>query len=328
MIETTPSDTAIAPGVTVAATSGSTIGKNKEGKYDSSIFVPIEFDPELHGVGVGSIDNQHRALIGVLAQLCQLGKLINDPPAAAAAAAGAKKGLPSSGAAAAGAGSGSTVGKEFSSPLGSPKGGNVVSHMTVAGAMMMDLKKYQGDDNDINDDNNDNDAQAADESDKKLSSMAKASDRRKSGVAFGTSVSESNSLASSGALNSHNVIYPVRVAPSECSKYVDRGMPPELQLGGAVEPLIEALVFHCNVRLIQEEHNLEAVSFSDRGSHAQEHQIFVREAFRAQHLVESSNFELADLVKLIQFLKMWCAQHISKDRRFAPLMLEKIASKG
>ncbi len=118
-------------------------------------------------------------------------------------------------------------------------------------------------------------------------------------------------------------IHPVRVSATGCAKFVDRGHPPELQLGGQIEPLIDGLIFHANARLIQEEHNLEAVSFADRGSHAQEHQIFVREVFRAFRLMESCNMEMGDLVALIRFLKAWCNTHIPKDRRFAPLMLEK-----
>lgn len=293
-------------------------------KFDAATFALIEWDAEVHGVGVRSIDDQHQQLIEVIDQLCRLGRQINSPaPADGAATVGGAS--PRSLAAAV------ANGMSAQSPALRPVLGSmgVVAPMSIKGALMMDMQRFspaassntgaKGDTKptsgrggaDCN-----ADATNADATKARAPNLMSAS--------FGGTAQSGNSNASSGGGASSGVsIYATRAIPTRCAKYVDRGLPPELQRGGLVEPLLEQLVVHCSVRLIQEEHNLEAVSFADRGAHALEHQTFVREVFRAYQLMEGSNFELTDLANLLRFLRLWIRDHIPKDRRFAPLMLEK-----
>jgi hemerythrin-like metal-binding protein len=91
----------------------------------------------------------------------------------------------------------------------------------------------------------------------------------------------------------------------------------------SIAPDLDELVTYCARSLTTEEMLLETYGYPDRAAHAAEHQIFFREVSRAHSLMESHNFEHADLCRLVGFLKFWLADHIPKDRRFAPLLVDK-----
>uniref|UniRef100_A0A7S1W1W9 Hemerythrin-like domain-containing protein n=1 Tax=Neobodo designis TaxID=312471 RepID=A0A7S1W1W9_NEODS len=103
----------------------------------------------------------------------------------------------------------------------------------------------------------------------------------------------------------------------------DRYLEPQLQRGGELAPHIDELVTYCAKHLAAEELLLETHGYSERVTHAAEHDTLVQEVGRAHRLCEEGNMEMADLRRLVAFLRQWMASHIPKDRRFAPLLLDK-----
>jgi hemerythrin-like metal-binding protein len=104
---------------------------------------------------------------------------------------------------------------------------------------------------------------------------------------------------------------------------VSRFLCPGLQRGSPTGQLIDDLVTYCAKHLAYEEYILETYGYQDRLGHNQEHEQFAYEIGRAHKLMEEFNFENSDLAYLVYFLKYWLKSHIPKDRRFAPLLLEK-----
>jgi hemerythrin len=301
---------------------------------DPATFTILEWDPELYGVGVRSIDEQHQGLIVTLARLCRLGRsLVAGPSSPQSSPRGAGFGSGDDATAKAGGGSGgakSGMARAASSSATFAASGG--TPMTIKGALMLDTMHRQdgnasrrgagGGGSDSDEDSGSGGRSPPNAGSRKASTVAGSG-----GSHINNSSSNNNPTRHhqhAGVVVPHVHVYARRVGASECaSRFVDRGLPPELQRGGAVEAHIEALVHHGVVRLVQEEHSLEAVSYVDRGAHALEHQVFVREVFRVHHLMEAANLELGDLVRLVLFLKAWLRDHIAKDRRYAPLMLEK-----
>lgn len=112
-----------------------------------------------------------------------------------------------------------------------------------------------------------------------------------------------------------------RQAPITDRKFDDR-----LQKGRdkeTITPEIEDLVTYCAKYITAEEHMLETYNYPDRAAHGLEHQLLVKEVQRAHSLLESYNMEESDVARLVTFLKTWIAEHIPKDRRFAPLLVDK-----
>ena len=275
----------------------------------TQVFQTVEWDPEIYGVGVRSIDEQHQTLISTITNLCNLGKSVAqnllNPSIAASPSSPTKKAAPPS---------------SSSSPESNKLGASVTSPMTLRGALGLEMKKFEE-----KEENNKNGKSSSQEDNKNDNNSSK--DRRKSTASSNNEDSSYSNNNNYNNIKSSNHVFGHRVTLAEgACRTIDRGHPPDFQKGGKMEPLILALVNHCSAKLIQEEHALEAVSFSDRGPHAAEHQIFVREVFRAHQMMESYNLEMSDLVKLIKFLKSWIKDHIPKDRRYAPLMLEKQSS--
>ena len=54
----------------------------------------------------------------------------------------------------------------------------------------------------------------------------------------------------------------------------------------------------------------------------------VAEVARAHRLSEEGNFEMTDLKRLVTFLRRWMNDHVPKDRRFAPLLVDGKGSFG
>lgn len=306
----------------------------------TQVFQSIEWDPEIYGVGVRSIDEQHQQLIQTIMKLCTLGKNVAQnklnplivSSSFGGGGGGTKDGSSSSSSSPPRTGTTTTT-MLTSGSTPDKLGASVTSPMTLRGALGLELKSFQSD----NEKNNNN--KTASNSNTVLNQST--TNRRKStnalngGAADGGGDFDPNSSSTLvidnvddyNNIKASNHVFGHRVTLAEgACRTIDRGNPPDFQKGGRIEPLILALVNHCSSKLIQEEHALEAVSFSDRGPHAAEHQIFVREAFRAHQLMEGYNFEMSDLVKLVRFLKSWVREHIPKDRRYAPLMLEKQSS--
>lgn len=104
---------------------------------------------------------------------------------------------------------------------------------------------------------------------------------------------------------------------------IDRRINPLLHRGGGrIASCLDQLVSYC-VHLTVEEHKLDSYGYTDLGPHRQDHEAFQREICRAHRLMESYNFERVDLCRLMYFLKQWMVDHISKDRRYAHLLVDK-----
>jgi hemerythrin-like metal-binding protein len=104
---------------------------------------------------------------------------------------------------------------------------------------------------------------------------------------------------------------------------VHRHLNAQLQRGSEMSALLDALVTYCAKHLTAEELLLETHGYPDRAAHAQEHQLLVNEVCRAQRLSEEGNLEMSDVRNLVTFLRRWMNEHIPKDRRFAPLLMDK-----
>ncbi len=279
-------------------------------------FQIIEWDPEIYGVGVRSIDDQHQQLIATMAKLCVLGKHVGTLSPINPNMTSSNSNQVSGNS------------NNQSNRNSSPTKGSVVSPMTIRGAFGLDSKVFDASKkptstNEEGEENNNTITSKKNFSSSTTSIPATATKRRSS-ISMrngGDNNLDNNNNDSDDVKNSIIRVHGHRVTlPEGGFRSIDRGHPLDLQKGGRIEPLLDALVQHCSVRLIQEEHAFEAVSFSDRIPHSMEHQIFVREVFRAYQLMEQYNFELNDLVKLIKFLKNWFKDHIPKDRRYAPLI--------
>ena len=104
---------------------------------------------------------------------------------------------------------------------------------------------------------------------------------------------------------------------------VDRHLGAQLQSGSELASQLDELVTYCAKMLAAEELLLETHSYTERVSHAAEHEIMVAEVCRAHRMAEEGNLEPHDLQRLVAFLRKWMNEHIPKDRRFAPLLLDK-----
>lgn len=103
----------------------------------------------------------------------------------------------------------------------------------------------------------------------------------------------------------------------------DRHLNPHLQKGTRMSSLLDDLVTYCAKHLAAEDLLLETHGYSDRLGHAAEHETFVSEVCRVHRLCEEGNLELQDVDQMIKFLRRWMTDHIPRDRRFAPLLLDK-----
>lgn len=86
---------------------------------------------------------------------------------------------------------------------------------------------------------------------------------------------------------------------------------------------LDDLVTYCARYLTNEDHLLDTYNYADRAQHGQDHVLFAREVHRAHSLMESHNMEEVDAIRLVTFLRSWLVEHIPKDRRYAPLLVDK-----
>jgi hemerythrin-like metal-binding protein len=111
--------------------------------------------------------------------------------------------------------------------------------------------------------------------------------------------------------------------PKRRGGIVDRHLETQLQRGTEMSKHLDDLVTYCSKHLSAEEVLLETHNYPERLSHAAEHELMVVEVCRAHRLCEEGNLEMDDVRRLVTFLRRWMNEHIPKDRRFAPLLLDK-----
>lgn len=102
-----------------------------------------------------------------------------------------------------------------------------------------------------------------------------------------------------------------------------RAFPACYQRPSAVWECLGRLVTYCLRSLAAEDHILETYGYADRATQMQEHEAFGEQVCRYHRLSEECALEEEDLLHLLVFLKLWVREHIPRDRRYAPLLLEK-----
>ncbi len=102
-----------------------------------------------------------------------------------------------------------------------------------------------------------------------------------------------------------------------------RQMDPNFQRGSQLAKIIDDLVSYTAKYLIAEDHMLDTFAYVDRQSQFHDHELFTNEVARAFKLVEDYNMQESDVRRLLQFLKYWIAEHIPRDRKYAPMLIEK-----
>lgn len=102
-----------------------------------------------------------------------------------------------------------------------------------------------------------------------------------------------------------------------------RSFNPTFQKGSKVCDCLGRLVSYSLRNLTSEDHILETYSYADRATQQQEHAAFAEQMCRYLKLSEEFSLEEGDLIHLLTFLKLWVREHIPRDRRYAPLLLEK-----
>ena len=100
-------------------------------------------------------------------------------------------------------------------------------------------------------------------------------------------------------------------------------MDPHFQRGSQLAKIIDDLVSYTAKYLVAEDHTLDTFAYIDRQSQFHDHELFTNEVARAFKLVEDFNMQEADVRRLLQFLKYWIAEHIPRDRKYAPMLIEK-----
>jgi hemerythrin len=102
-----------------------------------------------------------------------------------------------------------------------------------------------------------------------------------------------------------------------------RQFDPQLQRGSELSKLVEDLVTYTCKYLLVEDHMLETYAYPDRGMQQQDHELFSNEVSLLFKLVEDYNCQLSDLRRMLVFLRLWMAEHIPRDRKYAPMLIDK-----
>ncbi len=201
---------------------------------DSELLAPVEWDPEKFGIGVRSIDDQHKHLIIVINALIR---------ALLQATRASKASLCLS----------ARAGNSLSSPRNSSSPGTSSNHTSAAAFV---------------------------------------------------------GFASTGASQNLPIVG-------------HRQMDPNFQRGSQLAKIIDDLVSYTAKYLTAEDHMLDTFAYVDRQSQFHDHELFTNEVARAFKLVEDYNVQESDVRRLLQFLKYWIAEHIPRDRKYAPMLIEK-----
>ncbi|CUG90929.1 hemerythrin-like metal-binding protein, putative [Bodo saltans] len=104
-----------------------------------------------------------------------------------------------------------------------------------------------------------------------------------------------------------------------------RQFDPLLQAASNVElnKVVEDLVTYTCKFLLAEDHMLETYAYPDRALQQQDHELFVNEVSFLFKLVEENNAQLSDIRRMLVFLRLWLSGHIPRDRKYAPMLIEK-----
>jgi hemerythrin len=104
-----------------------------------------------------------------------------------------------------------------------------------------------------------------------------------------------------------------------------RQFDPLLQASSNVElnKVVEDLVTYTCKFLLAEDHMLETYAYPDRALQQQDHELFINEVSFLFKLVEENNAQLSDIRRMLVFLRLWLSGHIPRDRKYAPMLIEK-----
>lgn len=111
------------------------------------------------------------------------------------------------------------------------------------------------------------------------------------------------------------------LAPSPAAHL--RNFPRKFQAKSDVGDVVDQLVTFAQITLANEDHLLETYGYGERESQFKEHAMFADRICRVHRLMESYSAQQQDLERLLKFLKVWIAEHVRSDRRYAPLLIEK-----
>lgn len=98
---------------------------------------------------------------------------------------------------------------------------------------------------------------------------------------------------------------------------------PMLQRGSEIAKIVEDLVTYTCKFLLVEDHLLETYAYVDRSMQAQDHELLANEVSFLFKSVEDFSAQLSDVRRLMVFLRLWMLEHIPRDRKYAPMLIEK-----
>jgi hemerythrin len=102
-----------------------------------------------------------------------------------------------------------------------------------------------------------------------------------------------------------------------------RQFDPNFQRGSTVHAIVEDLVTYTFKYLQAEDHLLETYAYVDRASQAQDHEQFTQEVTFLLKLMEDFAATHDNVWRLLTFLRLWINEHIPRDRKYAPLLIDK-----
>lgn len=103
----------------------------------------------------------------------------------------------------------------------------------------------------------------------------------------------------------------------------NRQFDPRLQRGSDVAKVVEDLMTYTCKYLLVEDHLLDTYAYVDRAMQQQDHELFASEVAFALKLSEEHNCQIGDIRRLLVFLRLWLTGHIPRDRKYAPMLIEK-----
>lgn len=100
----------------------------------------------------------------------------------------------------------------------------------------------------------------------------------------------------------------------------NRQFDPRLQHDSPVGKLVEDLVTYTYKYLVAEDHVLETYAYVDRVFQQQDHELFASEVSFLFKMAQDHNVQLLDLRRMLVFLRIWTQEHIPRDRKYAPML--------
>lgn len=233
---------------------------------ESELLTLLEWDPEKYGIGVRSIDEQHKILIALTNEMTRLYVAKAHPTLLIG-------GLQRTASSAQGGFTAANSDAAATSPIGSPAGAK-------SGLM---------------------------------GRIAKAAVQHSHAIATSASSPMVPTTGASCMLGSYSK-FPV------CGF---RQFDPDLQRGSEMAKVIEDLVTYTCKYLLVEDHLLETYAYVDRAMQQQDHELFTCEVSYCFRLMEDCSCQVGDIRRLLLFLRLWLSGHIPRDRKYAPMLIEK-----